>query len=251
MMTLQADALRLLELHRQVSKALIECDAEELRRALLAWIELRESVKMQLLEASVISVGDAKASEILRKIADGDDLQPDEIIRQLLRRDDELTAEEFDDLDIERLGSELFYSWYSHHEYVKALAELRPLILRSDASQSVHRLIREAKDCYAFQQYDAVFALCRMSIEASIRNICVRRGLLPEPDEKVNLLEKYYWKELRDKVSIGSLNEKLENIYGRLCEVVHARRSATAGEARAMFRRTLSIIEELYGSHGF
>ena len=249
-MALQADALRLVELDGQVSQALIEGDAEELRRALLAWIELRESVKMQLLEASVISVGDAKAGEILRKIADGDDLQPDEIVKQLLRRDDELTAEEFDDLDIERLGSELFYSWYSHHEYVRALAELRPLILRSDASQSVHRLVGEVKDCYAFQQYDAVFALCRMSIEASIRDICVRRGLLPEPDEKVILLEKYRWKELRDKVSIGSLNEKLEILYGRLCEVVHARRSATAGEARAMFRRTLSLIEELYGSHG-
>jgi hypothetical protein len=56
MMALQAEALRLVELDRQVSQALIECDAEELRRALLAWIELRESVKMQLLDESVISV---------------------------------------------------------------------------------------------------------------------------------------------------------------------------------------------------
>jgi hypothetical protein len=63
-------------------------------------------------------------------------------------------------------------------------------------------------------------------------------------------IEKYRGKELRDKVSIGSLNEKAENLYSRLCEVVHARRSATAEEARAMFRRTLSLIEELYGSHG-
>ena len=250
-MALQDDALRLVELDRLVFQTLMEGISEEGSRVLGEYLELRISLKSKMLDESVVSIEDGMAREVLHKISNGEGLPTDGFVKRLEELSgDDLALGEFDDVDIERLGSELFYSWFSHHEYVNALAELRPLILRSDAPQSVRRLVQEAKDCYAFQQYDAAFALCRMLIEASIRDICVRRGLLPEPDDKVVLLEKYSWRSLRNKVSCGSLNEKLEILYGRLCEVSHARRSATAEEARAMFRETLSAIEELYGNHG-
>ncbi len=93
-------------------------------------------------------------------------------------------------------------------------------------------------------------SMCRTLLEASIRDICQRRGLFPEPSDNMTLSERYSWKCLRNKVSSGSLNHKLEVHYSRLCEVVHARRPATAGEALAKFRETLSVIEELYENHG-
>ena len=163
---------------------------------------------------------------------------------------DALATGEFDDADIEELGSKLFYSWYSHHEYVRALDELRPMILRCDTSESVERLVERVRRCYAFEQYDATFGLCRTLLEASIRDICVRRGLFPELSNNAILYEKCNWRQLRDRVSSGRLNEKLKDLYGRLCEVLHARKAVVSKDAREVFLETLLVIEKLYESHG-
>ena len=146
----------------------------------------------------------------------------DKVIERLAALSGEDISLEFDNAELEELGSELFYSWYSHYEYVTGLAELRPLILRGAAPESVTRLVRQVKDCYAFQQYDAAFGLCCTLLEASIRDICERCGLFPDLGENVVLYEKYNWGQLRDKVSSGSLRERLRDLYGRLCEVMHA-----------------------------
>ena len=238
-MTLQDDALRLAKLDQEVGRALCEGDVENLRRVLLAYVELRESLRIQLLDESVISVGDVKAGEILRKVASGSDLQSDEFIKQLRTHGGgEPAAEEFDDLDTEELGLELFYSWYSHHEYITALAELRPLILRCSTSNGVRRLVGEVKQCYAFQQYNAVFAMCRALLEESAREIGEQRGL--------GRIRGKYGPDLFKKVSNGPLRKKLGDLYGRLSKVSHALREATAEDARKVFQKTLSAVEELY-----
>lgn len=250
-MSLQDDALRLVKLDQQVVRTLVEGNTEELGRALDAYIELRKSLKVRMLDESAASVEDAKAAEVLRNVGSGDGLPSDKIVERLAAHSgEELSAGEFDDVDLEELGSELFYSWYSHYDYVTALGELRPLILRCDPSESVKRLVGQVKSCYAFQQYDAAYGLCRTLLEASIRDICQRCGLFPDLGENVVLFEKYNWGQLRDKVSSGPLREQLSDLYRRLCEVLHARRTVTAEEARGVFRETLLVIEELYENHG-
>ncbi len=89
-----------------------------------------------------------------------------------------------------------------------------------------------------------------IDLEASIRDICHRCDLFSDRGENVVLYEKYSWGQLRDKVSSGPLQEKLRVLYGRLCEVLHGRRSVSAEEAREVFRETLIVIEELYDNHG-
>ena len=238
-MALQDDALRLAKLDQQVGQALCEGDVEELRRLLPACVELRESLRVQLLDESVISVGDVKAGEILRKVVSGSDLQSDEFIKQLrTHRGGEPAAEDFDDLDTEELGFELFYSWYSHHEYITALTELRPLILRCDTSKGVRRLVGEVKQCYAFQQYNAVFAMCRALLEESAREIGEQRGLRRSRG--------MYGPKLFKKVSNGALRKKLGGLYHRLSKVSHALGEAVAEDARKVFQETLSAVEELY-----
>ena len=74
--------------------------------------------------------------------------------------------------------------------------------------------------------------------------------LFPELGEDVVLYEKYNWGQLRDKISSGSLREQLRDLYGRLCEVMHARKTITGKEAREVFRETLEVVEELYENHG-
>ena len=126
------------------------------------------------------------------------------------------------------------------------LAELRPLIVRASASAAVASLVRQVKNCYAFQQYEAAFTLCRVVIEASVRDICVKRNLFPELGDNVLLFEHRNWRQLRDKVSSGDLRTGLEDLYSRLCAVVHARKTVTREEARRTFEDTLRIIERLY-----
>lgn len=249
-MSLQDDALRLVELDRQVVQAIGDGHFEGLISALVAYLELKSSLRRQLLDESAIPVEDAEAREVLRKIDRNDGFRSDKIAERINDRPGEdLTAEVFDDADFERLGSDLFYSWYSHYEYVSALHELRPLILRCDTSETVKRLTGQVKRCYAFQQYDAAFGLCRTLLEASIRDICVRRRLFPDLHENAVLFERFTWAKLRNKVSTGHLNEKLKDLYERLSEVLHARKTVGENEAREVFGDTLLVIEKLYEFH--
>lgn len=248
--SLEDDALRLEQLDQKVVQALMESDRQSLVFAIGAYTELRTKLRTLLLDKSVVPTADRNAAEVLRKIGSGDGFPSDEIIDWLAAlRNEDISSDQFDDAELEELGSELFYSWYSHGEYVKALGELRPLVLRNTASESVTRLIWQVKQCYAFKQYDAAYGLCRTLLEASIRDICERCKLFPDLGENVVLYEKFSWYRLLEKVSSGSLKEKLRDLYGRLCEVLHARRTVTAEEARAAFMETLEAIELLYKRH--
>ncbi len=237
---LHDDALRLAELDRQVVQAIVDGHIESLFSVLEAYLELKASLQQRLLDESAISVQDAEAREVLRKIGGNDGFRSDEIVERIkARTGEDLAAEGFEDADLERLGSDLFYSWYSHEEYVRALRELRPLILGCNTSESVIRLVEQIKRCYAFQQYDAAFGLCRTVLEASIRDICVRQGLFPNRKESAVLYDKIYWWKLRNVVSSGHLNETLEDLFGRLSKVLHARRTVGANEAREVFEETV------------
>jgi hypothetical protein len=82
------------------------------------------------------------------------------------------------------------------------------------------------KDCYAFQQYDAAYALCRTLIEATVRDICVRRQLFPKLAYNVILLEEIKWKDLLDRVSSRPLRERLRILYGNLCVLIHGQKDS-------------------------
>ncbi len=249
--SLQDDALRLAELDRKVVRSLLEGDTDELGRALGAYMELRKVLKARLLDESAIPVANADAAAVLRKISTGDGLPSDKVIERLAAQTGEdIEAFEFDGEEIEQLGSDLFYSWFSHHDYIRGLADLRPLILRVAVPESVSQLVGQVKGCYAFQQYDAAYALCRMVIEASVRDICVQRRLFPNLGDNVALFEKFRWCDLRDRVSSGPLRERLRKLYADLSAVVHSRKSVSQKEARVAFEETLQVVEQLYAENG-
>lgn len=249
--SLQDEALHLVELDRRVIRAVVEQNKQDFLTALEDYLALRKRLKVRLLDESALTVEDAEAAAVLRKISGNDALQSDKVIARLASHiGDNNRIEEFDEEEMRQLGGELFYSWFSHHEYISALAELRPMVLRGPVPQSVSRLVRQVKDCYAFQQYDAAYGLCRMLIEASVRDICVRRKLFPDLTDNAVLYERHSWGELRAKVSAGALRERLSGLYGELSELLHARKMVTDKEARSAFDQTLEVIEELYAANG-
>ena len=153
-MSLQDDALRLETLDQYVVQAVVEGDGSALGTALVAYVELRERLRISLLDKSAETISDRSAAETLRKMGSGEGLVSDNIYDRLVTRSGEgISTCNFDETTLEELGSYLFYSWYSHNEYVKALSKLRPLILRSTTSGIVERLVWQVKQCYAFQQY--------------------------------------------------------------------------------------------------
>lgn len=250
-MALQDDLLGLAALDRRVIRAVMESDWEGLEAALTEYQALRRGIRTHLLDQPVVTVGDADAAALFQKITMGEGLPTDKLIKHLHSLSDsgEL-PEEFGDDELEALGSDLLYSWFSHYEYIRGLAELRPLVVSSSVGESVSLLVRQVKDCYAFQQYDAAYSLCRTVIEASIRDICVRRRLFPDLGENVILFEKFSWSQLRDKVSSGLIREKLTSLYSDLSAVLHGRKNVSKDEVRRAFEDTLQVIEQLYAAHG-
>ena len=109
-MALEEDLLRLAELDRQTVRTLIEGDREDFPGALGAYFEFRKELKRRLLDESVVSVSDAEAADILRKITTGDGLPSDAVIERLssqMEEDDKLTDFDDFDIDVPKAG----YSW--------------------------------------------------------------------------------------------------------------------------------------------
>lgn len=180
-MSIQDDLLELAELDQRVIRALEEPDRTDLRNALTDYQTLRKSLRIRLLDLPAASIEHIDADKIFRKIYGGGGLATDKLIEHLLSTPEpDRSLDQFDDEGLWSLGSDLFYSWFSHYEYITGLAELRPLLIRSSVAKGVSRLLRQVKSCYAFQQYDAAYGLCRTVLEATIRDICVRCRLFPD-----------------------------------------------------------------------
>jgi hypothetical protein len=250
-MSLQEDLIALDIIDRRVVRSIVEQDDENLIPALNEYLSLQKSIRACLLNQSVVCLDDAQAVDLLRKITTGDGLQTERVIKRLFSAtDSDQLPGEFDVEELDGLGCDLFYSWFSHMEYVTGLAELRPLVVRTSVGENVARLIRQIKNCYVFHQYEAAYSLCRTAIEASIRDICVRRQLFPDLGENVILFEKFNWRQLREKVSSGPLEEQLKQIYFELSTALHGRKTVSKDEAHHAFENTLRVIEKLYAAHG-
>lgn len=250
-MPLQEDLLKLEIIDKRAAKALAEKKVGDLIEAVQEYQKLRKSIRTLLLPQSVSSVNNETATDILKKITSGEGLPTDKIIGYMLSvTGSNQLPDEFNDADLDTLGSDLFYSWFSHIEYITGLSELRPLVIRSSVRENVVQLVEQIKNCYAFQQYGAAYSLCRILIEACIRDICVQCNLFPNFEEKVVLYERFTWKQLREKVSSGSLEEDLKEIYSKLSKAIHARKTVSKDEAHLAFEKTLKVVEDLYMNHG-
>lgn len=250
-MSIQDDLLKLAELNKRVIQAVLDDDQTGLINALTDYQTLRKSLRTHFLDQTTASIDSVDAAEILHKICGGDGLATDKLIESLSSESEpDRPFAEFGDEELAAIGSDLFYSWFSHYEYITGLAELRPLVIRSPVGESVSGLLRQVKDCYAFQQYDAMYALCRTVLEASIRDICLLGKLLPHLSDNEILFEHITWKQLRNAVSSDPIQERrLVCLYSELCSVVHARKSVTKDEARLLFEETIQVVEQLYAAH--
>ncbi|MFC1556954.1 hypothetical protein ACFL6I_19655 [candidate division KSB1 bacterium] len=88
---------------------------------------------------------------------------------------EEYFLDELAESEIEQLGLDLFYSWFSHYEYIEGFCSIGTLILeKGKIPDYLAHFLDEARICYAFQQYSAVYSLCRTILEITVRNVCIK-----------------------------------------------------------------------------
>lgn len=240
-------ALRLRAMDKSVVKTIVEGRIVELPNLLYEYAELKKEIKTLLAALPIAQIQDQGAKDLLFKVSQEIPLEADKIIMAIEDQSGEsLELEDLDDDEIDELGSKLFYSWISHYEYVRSLYQVGSLIVGFRVPEVLQAYVREVRESYALQQYNAVVALSRTILEAAIRHTCERRGLIQKSGQSVLDLEAYRPAELIRKVSSGAQRQRIQDLYARTSTLIHGQTLATADEALSTLKETLRVVHELY-----
>jgi hypothetical protein len=243
---LTQDAIKLDRLNRDVVKAVVEWNPDNIGKSLKEYIDTKVKIKTALIDFPVAKIHDHLAKNVLSKIGQGESFQADNIIKMLESQSEEkVSLEALDESEIEQLGSDLFYSWYSHYEYIEALYDIGSLIVSITIPEALKTYVSEARSCFAFQQYNAVYGLCRTILESAIRHTCERKGYLKRGSNIVDI-ESYKPAELINKAARGDLRNRVKDIYSKTSTLLHGRKTIKSEDAKKMFRDTLKAVQDLY-----
>lgn len=243
---LTQDAIKLDRLNRDVVKAVVEWNPDNIGKSLKEYIDTKVKIKTALIDFPVAKIHDNLAKNVLSKIGQGESFQADNIIKMLESQSEEkVSLEALDESEIEQLGSDLFYSWYSHYEYIEALYDIGSLIVSITIPEALKTYVSEARSCFAFQQYNAVYGLCRTILESAIRHTCERKGYLKRGGNIVDI-ESYKPAELINKAARGDLRDRVKDIYSKTSTLLHGRKTIKSEDAKKMFRDTLKAVQDLY-----
>jgi hypothetical protein len=242
--------LRLDELGRQIIRAFIEWNPTELSEFLVEFAESKRAIHAHLIENPVAQLGGethAAARKILTTIAAGAPLPAEAALIG------KLVDCGLDHADLAEIGSQELYSWISHIEYAEGLYKAGSLIINSGALPgNLGAFLREARQCFALQQYNAVCALCRAMVDISVRDIVAGLRETPSPAGKVVPMRPRYEnlmdliKELTRAQDYNHLRGQLERIPKLTNPIVHGGRTSDENSALDVLRETLSAVHRLY-----
>lgn len=244
---LSQDALNLKNLDKLAIKWVLEWNIEELMKTLKEFMRLKKKIKKEMIECPIARIHNDIAQEILRKISQSEEFQTEKIIKGI--EDQTGVSFKFDELNFDEAEDDelrdLFYSWFSHYEYLQGLYEIGSLVVSYSVPDTLKSYVSEARYCYAFQQYNAVYGLCRTILEITIRHRCERMGIIRK-NEKIEDFDSYRPSELINKSTRGVLRDEVKNIYGDTSALLHGRKTVKKDDAKHMFKKTLSVVQKLY-----
>jgi len=244
-------ALQVAELNKSAVRSVIDNDLDKLFSFLKEIGALKRWIKTTLIDHPVATIHDKKAQEILRKISSGEEMPADRMIKHM----EEWTGQNlsydgvFDGMDekeIWDMGSEQFYSWFSHSEYIEGLFNISALILGVSVPSQLEKYVDQARTCYAFQQYLAVYSLSRTILETAIRDIGQRKGRLPRDKGNVSHLELRDFNHMKNKIVPRFIKGEVDNIYAVTSGLIHGGKTVNKDEAKDVFKRSLDVIQKLY-----
>lgn len=248
-------ALRIKELTKCSSDLIERGDGESWIQLIREYIVLRKRIKVLMIESPAIEIlGDSDLLTIVQNISQGRYSVLDEYaIMAFQIIDKNITLEDIEMLDeneIDKLGKEQFYSWFSHYEYIQGLMDIGSLIVGIKVPPLLKEVVHEAKQCYAFQQYRAVLVLCRSILEISVKHICCRKNLFPS-----NRIDDFnLGKELRDAVTNNdeNLRIKLKEMYREASFVIHGskEKEIKSQDVKIFLSETMCLVQDLFLHNG-
>lgn len=243
------EASVLMEADRKVVKAVVESHFEELQKLLAEFRNSKIVMHKNLSQYGVIDGINNAAKEVLLRVQRK--FPTDRILEQLSEEPgDDAFFYTLSDAEIDELGSDLLYSWISHYEYVRDLFKVNSLILLTIIPKELATYVREARNCFAFQQHNAVVSMCRTILEAAAKDLCEKQGFFSPHCREIVSINPKIFNQLIKAASRGNLKQRAVRIYycdG--CPVVHGDRSINADEALRVLRETLEVVQELYSSY--
>jgi hypothetical protein len=107
-------------------------------------------------------------------------------------------------------------------------------------------MLEEAQAGLASGQTSAVCALCSAIVEVTVRDICVRRELLPKGQSRLSDLEEIPFATLCRKVASGRRLGHLVDIHREATALLHGKKLMDSDGAQWLFDETLRLVQDLY-----
>lgn len=238
-------ALRIREIDKKIVKCIAEVESKDINSYLQEFMDLKKSISKQLIKFPVVKIENSKASIIIEKVRNNDDFVADKILNHQ-KSNGKFSLDfawYFTEDEIEQLGSELFYKWFSHFEYLQGLFSVGALVLNCAIPSHLKKYVEEVRNCFAFQQYNAVYGLCRTIIEIAVRENFQRK--YPEIYKKINKENIPFWL-MSDILTEGNLKGKLKKIYSNSSKLLHGKKSVKGEIAKQTLQNTFDVVSELY-----
>jgi len=209
-----------------VTGATMQILADRIEEQLRLSAQLRELLVLK----SAVKVSDPRALAVLKEIHPDPDKETEE--------------------DLWAFGDQ----WFGYRDlpgYVRRLMEARPLVLPVDIPEDLHVFVHEARDCYASEHYNAVYALTRTFLETAITDICLRLGFIPKNFYEGKYFEDYPPKERILRATRGNtrLRNLIRPLYKRTSLLIHGGRTASAVQALTALGEAQAYVHELYTMH--
>jgi len=160
-------AKKLKEYNRQAIEAFLNWDTESLAVILSDYILLKTFIRINDIDSHIINLPDIYEKVFSKK------LKIDQIIESM---DTKEPIEHLNDDEVKNLRN-LLYDKFSHYEYVRNLYEINSLILRIRFPRNLEIYVSEARYCFAYEQYNAVYSLCRTILEITIKHIYAHKNI--------------------------------------------------------------------------
>jgi hypothetical protein len=219
---IEQQALELAEIRHRASEALTSGDLD-------AWLDLVapqaaavERLQRAMLQKTVHVVKDPDARRLLA------DFEVDDIE------------------DINEAGNRLLRSWLSPQDYVLALSRVNALISPVPVPETLRQFVEEARQCYAFDQPNAVYSLSRTKLETAVNDICVRIGRMPKHVLQEDDFREWPFSRRLGLLLSGPCLTRAYDHYKLLCRLVHGGTTVTPGDALTALAETLGYVSQLY-----
>jgi len=248
---LREKAHKLQSLNDQIIESIDPVDIDKFEKAMLDYYGLKNEICAVLLDYPVAKLHDKEVRELLSQATSKEGLEIEILLADHLndlgikKKPHEIfDPYGFDEYD--QLASDHLFSWFGPEAYIKNLFIAGYLILGTAVPSHFKKFVDQARQCFAFEQYLAVYSLCRTILEIAVRDVGQKKGILPRDKGKVKHDVLRRFQEMKRKVVPKSLREEVENIYDKASGLIHGNKTVKKSEAIDLLRRTLKVVQNLY-----